>query len=226
MQAYSACGLELSPLFNDDDDSVNYLERVLGAADKYEMPAAIATMRLALFSPLRAVSPVRLYGIACRMSWEKEAKYASTRTLTLDLLAPATMSELVAVEPRHRESLVALHRRRKDMFLESLENNTLFSANLLTTKCRLGTCQSTIVHGAWFAFKYAVVKRVERCGVPPPGQGFGSTFYQLPEVQKLHQARCPGCSRELYNATVVLKNVEEIVKALPDSIEVSAVSVH
>ena len=99
-------------------DDIDYLERILWAADKYEMPIAISAVRLALFSPFLAPapSPIRLYGIACRMSWEKEAKHASSLTLTLDPLARHVMAELVGLEPAPREKLLALHRARRDAF--------------------------------------------------------------------------------------------------------------
>ena len=116
-------------------DDIDYLERILWAADKYEMPAAISTIHLALFSSLLDASPIRLYGIACRMSWEAEAKQASTRTLTLDLFSPAVMSELASLVPAHREKLLALHRRRRDAFLKGLDDKVAFYANDGTSVC-------------------------------------------------------------------------------------------
>ncbi|KAI1797812.1 hypothetical protein LXA43DRAFT_268425 [Ganoderma leucocontextum] len=150
-------------------DNVDLIEAILLAADKYEMPLAISTMRTALFSPFLHASPIRLYGIACRMSWEKEAKLASSRTLTLDLLSPEVMVELVALEPKHRDKLIALHRRRRDTLADGLDDTTVFYANLRgapsTQNIPLSHCMAPLDHGAWFAFKYAFIKRADRGGV-------------------------------------------------------------
>ncbi|OBZ79909.1 hypothetical protein A0H81_00727 [Grifola frondosa] len=76
------------------------------------LPIAIA--RVALMSPVVNASPIRVYGIACRMNWIPEAKLASTRTLMLDLFAPGWVAELDRVDAPHLTKLVALHRQRKD----------------------------------------------------------------------------------------------------------------
>lgn len=63
-------------------DDVDHLENLLAVADKYDMLMVVSLVRLALSSRHPNVSPIRLYGIASRMDWEKEAEGASSRTLT------------------------------------------------------------------------------------------------------------------------------------------------
>ncbi|KAI0757067.1 hypothetical protein C8Q80DRAFT_1245400 [Daedaleopsis nitida] len=214
-------GMEL-PQSSEPSD-VDILERILNAADKYEMPMAISALRLAFFSSfLDAPSPVRLYGIACRMSWEKEAKHASTRTLTLDLFAPSTLPELLALEPTHRDKLIALHRQRREQFLAAIDNSGTFYANLRVTPCNrndgVNRCSTVLEHGAWFAFKYALVKRLE-CA--PVGEAFDEGFYQMRELWDLRMAHCVMCKRIVYNMPNTLENLQKIVRELPKSVEVS-----
>ncbi len=212
-------GLEISQLLGN----FSHLESILYAAEKYEMSMAIAVVRLALFSPfLRAASPIRLYGIACRMRWEREAKHASTRTLTLDLLSPAAMSDLATVETSYRDKLVALHRSRKDMFLMGLDN---------ITKPRVGTRLESVSHcppcgtvfhygGVWFAFKYALLKRMEHS---PLGETFyfDDRFYQMPEVEELNNgSKCAKCQKVLIDFQEILKQLLSVAPALPKCIEV------
>ncbi|TBU64994.1 hypothetical protein BD310DRAFT_913823 [Dichomitus squalens] len=203
-----------------DLGNIDKLEAILQAADKYEMPLAIATLRMALFSPFLHASPIRLYEIACRMSWEREAKLASSRTLTLDLFAPEVMSELVALEPAHRDKLLALHRRRRDALAESLDNTTIFYANLRGTPCNrndgVNRCTAPLDHGAWSAFKYAFIRRVERGLV---GEELDGDFYRMRELWDLRMAHCHVCKRIVYNMPNTLENLQKIVKELPKSIE-------
>ena len=84
-------------------------------------------MLMALFSSFLHPSAIRLNSIACQMSWEKEAKLASTRTLTLDLLTPEVMAELVALDPKHRDKLIVL--------VLAVDGSTVFYANLYNMPC-------------------------------------------------------------------------------------------
>lgn len=203
---------------------VDFLQSVLYAAEKYEMPAALAALRLALFSPFLspAPSPLRLYGIAWRMSWEREAQHAAARTLALDLLAPDVLPELVRLEPAPRERLVALHRARRDALWAGLDDPTAFYANLRVTACNRNDgqsrCAAVLDHGAWFAFKYALARRLE--GQPVGVDGFDEGFYQMREFWDLRMAHCVVCKRIVYNMPNTLENLQKIVRELPKTVEV------
>ncbi|KAI0778113.1 hypothetical protein BD413DRAFT_608774 [Trametes elegans] len=56
------CGVEAPDL-----DNADLLQSVLAAADKYEIPMPVSVLRTALFSP------IRLFGLAARMSWGLDA---------------------------------------------------------------------------------------------------------------------------------------------------------
>ncbi|RPD82605.1 hypothetical protein L226DRAFT_565166 [Lentinus tigrinus ALCF2SS1-7] len=211
-------GIELPSCHNFD-----HLESLLRVAEKYEMPMAISALRLSLFSPLTDVpSPIRLYGIACRMSWEGEAKLASSRTLGIDLLTPAALAELALLEPPYRDKLVVLHRQRKDQFIERLNDMELFYANQRGRPCNVddptNECTAIIEHSAWTAFKYAMLMHLEYA---PLGTAFDEDAYNLAEMEELRYAQCPACSRHLYNVGSTIAKLHAIVKGLPKSIELS-----
>ncbi|KAI0724498.1 hypothetical protein C8T65DRAFT_626689 [Cerioporus squamosus] len=204
-------------------DDFDYLESLLRVAEKYEMLMVTSTVRLALFSPtINVPSPIRLYGIACRMAWEKEAKLASTRTLGTDLLAPNALSELVLLEAPHRDKLVALHRRRKDLLIDGLDDVGVFYANQVGSACNVGDttkeCTEKIEHGAWSAFKYALLSHLERA---PLGETLNEDVYLMAELDKLSYAQCPRCSRYLYYVRGTIRKLQELVRGLPKTIEVS-----
>ncbi|KAI8995560.1 hypothetical protein BD414DRAFT_245215 [Trametes punicea] len=126
-------------------DNADHLEALPAVADKYEMSMALSVIRMALFSRLLDASPMRLYSIACRTSWEKEAMEASSRTLGMDLLAPAAQSELAALEPTHHNKLLNLHQRRQEQFLSGLDDEATFYANIRGGQCNPAVANSPCI---------------------------------------------------------------------------------
>ncbi|KAM5535397.1 hypothetical protein V8D89_010919, partial [Ganoderma adspersum] len=102
-------GISLPPLDNIDD-----LEPLVYAAEKYEMAMASAVLRFAL-GRLIPSSPITVYGIACRMTWEDEAKAAVSRTLEMDIMSEDNAVVLGRLEATHLIKLLLLHERRRKM---------------------------------------------------------------------------------------------------------------
>lgn len=88
-------GLPLLPVVHYD-----IVDKILYAAEKYDMPGPMSIMRLLVMTPPLLDQPFRLYTVACRYGWEEEvviladtlfrsnsykARFASTQTLTADL---------------------------------------------------------------------------------------------------------------------------------------------
>ncbi|RPD62993.1 hypothetical protein L227DRAFT_608910 [Lentinus tigrinus ALCF2SS1-6] len=84
-------GIALPPL-ND----IDFVESMLDAADKYQMPLPIAVFRAAALPTFLQKHPIRVYAIACRMLWEADAKAAATCTLRLDIMAPEHRQDMLA----------------------------------------------------------------------------------------------------------------------------------
>lgn len=210
-------GRTLPPLDQLDD-----LERLLASAEKYEMSMVISVLRLAFASRLVDVAPLRLYGIACRMGWELEAKDASSRTLTQNLLTPEAQAELAAMEPRHRNLLLDLHRQRRETFFAELDDTTSFYANTRRDQCNARNpahpCAAPLDHSPWWALKYAMMRQWAQ--QPYDGQ-LDETFYYTPEVRDVFINRCHQCGKTLYSMAYTLEHINTIIRALPRCIDVS-----
>ncbi|OJT06943.1 hypothetical protein TRAPUB_2216 [Trametes pubescens] len=206
-------GIELPAL-----DDADFLEALLTAADKYEMPMALSVLRTALFSPFLTISPLRLYGLARRMSWPREAAHAAQAALALDLLAPASLPDLVRLEPAHQSALLASHRARREALVAGLDDPQLFGGILhdgggggvLADDGEL--CHNPLDHSTWHALKYALLRQFERA---PPGAELGSAFFTLPEVGAMYAARCAKCGQANYVMPNLLDGLAALVRDLP-----------
>ena len=212
-----ASGIALPPL-ND----IDFVDALLFAADKYDMPLPVSLIRVTL-PPLLDTSPIRAYGLACRMSWETEAKAAATRTLGIDIMSPENMVHLSTLEPSHLMKLLSLHDRRRREAIDALEGNGVFGANVRGVRCAGikddGTaCDELRDPTAWWALKLAWNKEPWR--FLALGE---STFIQpssIPELEALLDDRCKRCSRVYYSRASTLENLRNVAAALPQTIDV------
>lgn len=204
---------ELPPL-----DGVSVIEDLLAAGEKYEMPMAISVARLAFSSRVVKMHPVRLYGIACRMSWQREVQEAASRTLGMNLLDPEVQTELSLIAPVHRAMLLDLHRRRRDIFFAALNSEGMFYANIPRGSCLLG-CAMPVNHGSWFAFKYWLM---QRWWEHPMDTELDGTFYCTTAFSQMHVEACPKCYRKLYDVEATVDKINNIIDKLPRTVEVSS----
>lgn len=63
-------------------DTLELVDDLLHAGEKYDMPTVVSVVRLAIMSsPLLDACPIRVYGIASVRGWMVESKLASTKTI-------------------------------------------------------------------------------------------------------------------------------------------------
>ena len=202
-------------------DDIDYLERILWAADKYEMPMPIALIR-ALLPPHISLNPVRAYGMASRMDWVPERAQAAAASCAVNVLAPENVRELGRLESPHLERLLDLHERRRCALALQLESRVTFVANVKGSRCRgasaeLG-CGELVDHTTWGAFKFGCLKEpwrlaaVTRSGTVQTGE--------LPGLRELLEDKCPKCGRNNYSPLDTMHNLATIAKELPSTIEV------
>jgi len=121
--------------------SLEELEGVLDAAQKYDMPGPLSTIRSTVASPpsyITLENPLRLYIIAARHDWEEEAQAASVHTLEVCLHDEALASILQQVSSAYLLKLFRLHRIRRDKFREYIErDNRRFGLDICAS-CRAG----------------------------------------------------------------------------------------
>lgn len=104
-----ACGLQFA-----DIKSLDLLENVIYAAEKYDMPGPMSILRLCLLSPSLPDDPIRLYAIARRHGWLEVAKTLSMRTLSLYIWDPIHQPALKTASSEALLDLFRLHKARKD----------------------------------------------------------------------------------------------------------------
>ncbi|KAI0824234.1 hypothetical protein BC628DRAFT_1380424 [Trametes gibbosa] len=215
-------GIELPAL-----DDADFLQSLLTAADKYEIPLAISVVRTALFSPFLTVSPIRLYGIASRMAWTREAAFAAQKALALDLLAPESLPELVLLESTALSRLLAQHRARRAALIAGLDDPQLFGAILHSVPGDGGAladdgadlCHNPLDHSSWHALKYALLREFDERPPAAPGADLGPAFFRMPEVGAMYGARCAKCGQANYLMPNLLDGLSRLVRDLPRTLE-------
>ncbi|PCH33576.1 hypothetical protein WOLCODRAFT_160179 [Wolfiporia cocos MD-104 SS10] len=197
-------------------DSVDFVEAVLCAAEKYDMPGAISTIRGLIVSPFMKGSPLRLYGIATRRHWVEEAKLFSARTHSLDLNAPNSSVEIRRMDSDALVALMSLHRRRRDAFKEALNDTGLFSASRSRSSV-CPHCSHVITHDAWYALKEGWISKLESEPIADPASALMES--QRAQVEAVLLAACGGCNRPLYSAMGTMDNLRHAIENLPQSVE-------
>lgn len=115
------CGLPLSEITSHD-----FLESVLFAAEKYDMPGPMSLIKMHLLAPSKSLhDPIRLYALACRYDWKEESKALSTRTLSLNIYDPSLRSSIQILSTNALLDLFMLHRSRRDEYVSSLLINII-----------------------------------------------------------------------------------------------------
>ncbi|TBU35170.1 hypothetical protein BD311DRAFT_745701, partial [Dichomitus squalens] len=183
-------------------DNVDSIEPLLHAAEKYEMTMPIAIIRIALRT-LVDKSPIRVYDMACRMSWEEEAKAAASCTLRMDILSENTATELARLEGPHLMKLLMLHERRRRLVAAALAVPDLFNAGNKTGRRSLKV--------AWLTKPWNFVCL---------GREGDETTAVPSEVELMLEGKCPKCSRNFYQKTCTLENLRGVARSLPQTIEV------
>ncbi|KAI0961471.1 hypothetical protein AcW1_000544 [Taiwanofungus camphoratus] len=194
--------------------SIDFVERLLSAAEKYDMPGPISIIRLLILSPPFITLPLCVYKIASGMGWVEEAKIASSHTLTLDLCNPTSLEQIGGMDGRALAELMVLHRRRRECLAEGLDSDT-FIANVSPRPCTY--CGKPVHHTAWHTMKYMWMNDIER-------RPFGSALtaediVKRPEVLDVLDAVCPNCNRYLYNQLATLSNLVSIIDGLPKTVD-------
>ncbi|KAG6917640.1 hypothetical protein DXG01_001747 [Tephrocybe rancida] len=110
-------------------ESYDDVDRVLTAAEKWDTPGPIASIRAALTCPEFLTSdPLRLYVLAKHFDWKDEAKLAATQTLKLNLHDPVYAPTLARLSSKDLLPLLSLHRKRRDTFKRLLDSPERFAA--------------------------------------------------------------------------------------------------
>jgi len=203
-------------------ESYDDVDRVLTAAEKWDTPGPIATIRAALTCPKFLTSdPLRLYVLARHFDWKEEAKLASTHTLRLNLLDPVHAPTLARLSSKDLVPLLNLHRKRRDTFKKLLDSPERFAAgNSTPYHCsRCGITQ--LDNHTWREFKNAMFAEIDR---RPLGDTLGVAVgysAEWPEAKACWGAKCSkeGCGGSNYDMVATLRQIRNCIDILPSTIE-------
>ncbi|KAH9946682.1 hypothetical protein B0H21DRAFT_742628 [Amylocystis lapponica] len=197
-------------------DSIDLVEGILNAAEKYDMPGPMSIIRKLIISPPLISTPLRVYEIACRLGWIDEAKMASTHTLTMDLCAAEHLDDLSRMHGRDLPRLMSLHRHRRDRLAAGLNNSGIFFANTSPGLCTRSACRSEVIHSAWGTMKSAWISGAE---LHPFGVSLTVDDILERGVITVLDATCAGCSAPLYENSETLHRLKTLIDDLPKSVE-------
>jgi len=203
-------GLPLLPVADYDA-----IDKILFAAEKYDMPGPMSIVRLLVMTPPLLDQPFRLYTVACRYGWDEEARFASTQTLTHHLHDPQVRPLLQRLSTDALLKLFELHHTRREALRDRL-NKPPFVASENTSNC--GNCHAPIDYHTWRELKYRMIQEVE---LRPLGDTIlDKGLSEWPEAKACWLAKCPNrvCARFLYDQEPTMRIIRECVDELPRSV--------
>jgi hypothetical protein len=103
--------------------SVDELDGILIAAEKYDMPGPIATITINLTTFVFLEQPLKSYAIAARYGMEDAAKFISKYTLSLSIYDEQHIPCLERVSTTYVLRLFLLHRKRREEFQKLITSN-------------------------------------------------------------------------------------------------------
>ncbi|KAI0348607.1 hypothetical protein BDW22DRAFT_109455 [Trametopsis cervina] len=207
-----ASGLQLGPW-----SDIDHLNDILCAAEKYEMPHVITTVRIVLSSlTLLGLRPVRVYGIAYSRGWTEEMQLAAGQAVTnCDLLSDAgnITSDLEKADGVAAVKLMLLQRRRRDGFRTWLKEIT----KELHSTC--SSCKCSLDHKAWRNLT-EVWSQMDVI----PANFFRFQGDSRPLLYKVIDSECPDCHLRLYNSDFFVERLGITLSSLPHDVSVAASS--
>ncbi|KAI0757068.1 hypothetical protein C8Q80DRAFT_1265051 [Daedaleopsis nitida] len=208
-------------------EEIDLLDDLLRAADKYEMPMPSAVVR-AILPLFLAKYSIRVYAIACRMSWEDEASKAATQTLQIDIMSEENRKELEAIDtPHHLLKLLSLHETRRRQMQAALSDDAIFIANLQGGRCKeFGTvnpmdglvdseCTALVDRSTWVALRLACALEPWRFCALCEGD---APLSRMPELEAVFEDRCRGCRNLYYSQSGTLEKLKNLAESLPQTI--------
>jgi len=197
-------GLELQAM-----DSLVCAEKVLLAAEKYDMPGPTSVVRLAVNGHIFQDKPLLGYALATHMGWMEEAKRASKLSLQLWIHDPSHERVLTKVSSPYLVKLYNLHGQRKHYFRRFIDTApVLRKYNSSALKCTSSSCyyagESNLL---WLSLKEAMCAEMER---RPLGDTlFGKGTESSTRAKACWKLKCSRCPAIAYNKTEILTAIKD-----------------
>jgi len=199
-----ASGMELLPL------SIDVVRPLIDAAEDWMMPGPLSIIRLAIQSPPLVDHVLEMYVICRRQGWEEELKVFATKSLKYNLYDPAHYDTLKNLSGSALLDLLLLHRGRRELLRDRLNNPPFVSGGAATC----AQCQGRIEYSTWRELKYRIILEMD---ANPSGEGIAKGLNDWNEAQACWLALCPtaNCQRRLYDKIESCKAILEVVGSLP-----------
>lgn len=208
------------PRFTSGLDFADFKELCF-AAEKYEIPSVLYHLQFYLHSE-RFYPPVSTYVLACRFSWKREAKLASTRSLNLDLQTPAVKNQLKEATAEDALRLMDLHAsRRNDMIKATQRSGTGENMGPIwqsVVKYHTDFSPRGLKHmffsiyALWDAFRLRVVSSMQK---DPSGS---LLLDAIDDDLALWTQKCDSCNKCVVDRSLFCAAVKDALERLPNAV--------
>lgn len=195
-------------------ETLDELEEILLAAEKYDMRGPMSFARASICSPTTLERPLQVYAIAARYGWEEEAKIAATHTLNLPVHDDEYTAMFERVPSAYLLRLFRLYRLRRERFIELCSSDGRhFGISPACLVCsRGGILQEPLAH-LMKSMALSLDKRLDG------GQILEGTWKEWPESKVLICNRWQACGAALItHAGPIAASVAAILPLLPKTI--------
>lgn len=195
-------------------ENLDGLSKVLFAAEKYDMPGALSTLRRFLLErQYLNTDPVHVYALARRFGWKEEAHLASRFTLVFDVHDPKYLAVFTAtgISTTDIFALFVMRHKRIEGMCSYLDGDE-FEGNAIAYECQ--SCGKILNDITWPFFKAAILKEMYR---RPLGDGiFGAEFLKSKAMGAFVAGKCSTCGEKCYDKGWTLSKLKDYLDSLPD----------
>ena len=189
------------------------------------MPGVLHTLRIHFRSKIDSFPPLPAFALASHYEWQEEQRILSSLTLGSNLFSEDSLEQLKSVSSHALVKLFDLHRRRRDILIESLQlknpSGGTFTIND-GVMFEQSNCRQPRLHldtPRWDLFQYHLSREMEK---KPDGSSIRERgFWKRPEFDRLWSAacsRCTGYETSLVNKLGLKDEIIRIIDALPKTI--------
>ncbi|KAG0702560.1 hypothetical protein DFH29DRAFT_851461 [Suillus ampliporus] len=193
-------------------DSLEEMEGVLYAAEKYDTPGPTSIIRSAITSPRFMADPLRVYAIAARYHWEEWLlQYAAEACLAIPIHQQKHVPVLKRVPTDDLLRLIDLRRERRDVFINAIDNAVQFTRKCNTQTCGCGKATD---HRGWSALKLAMYMEMDE---RPIGTVLRNMYEENWEAaaEACWNHHCRHCGRLVYDQMATMKCIRLCIDKLP-----------
>jgi len=192
-------------------DSLEEMEEVLYAAEKYDTPGPASIIRSALTKPRFLADPLRLYAIAARYQWEEELQQAAEACLAISIHEEEHLPNLMRIPTDDLLRLIDLRRQRRDAFANNIDTAELFNGGNSASACR--GCGKTVDHHAWHALKHAMYVEMDKRPIGTILRNMDGMDWTVAE--RCWASQCGGCQTMVHSRVDTMKGIRACVDRLP-----------